>query len=111
MILILERSFHALQTTYGLLLESTGILSVAIYSTFIFSGRFSTIICEPDLIASQFSFYRGKTAKEISVQILEIELPEGQSPVCTHLEHANYLGREFQRAEFALMSGQDYIQD
>ena len=29
----------------------------------------------------------------------------------TRLEHANYLGREFQRAEAALISGQDYVQD
>jgi len=51
---------------------------------------------------------RGRTAKEISVLILEQETkPLG----CTHLEHANYLGREFQRAEFSLVSGQDYIQD
>jgi hypothetical protein len=63
------------------------------------------------IIASFISFYRGKTAKEISVQILEVELPEGHAPVCTHLEHANYLGREFQRAEFALLLGQDYVQD
>lgn len=39
--------------------------------------------------------------------------PPGQSfgPMCTHLEHANYLGREFQRAEMALQSGQAYVQD
>lgn len=30
---------------------------------------------------------------------------------CTHLEHALYLGRELQRAEFALVSGQEYVQD
>lgn len=30
---------------------------------------------------------------------------------CTHLEHANYLGRELQRAEFALATGAAYVQD
>lgn len=51
--------------------------------------------------------YTGRTAKEIAVQLFE------QSEDCpvTHLEHAAYLGREFQRAEAALFSGQDYIQD
>ena len=51
---------------------------------------------------------RGRTAKEISVRLIE---EESGNPACTHLEHANYLGREFQRAEFALLTDQDYIQD
>ncbi|MFP4101864.1 DUF4346 domain-containing protein, partial [Coleofasciculus sp.] len=29
----------------------------------------------------------------------------------TMLDHAAYLGREFMRAEFALISGQEYVQD
>ena len=37
-------------------------------------------------------------------------LLQGLRPV-THLEHANYLGREFARAEAALLSGQQYVQD
>jgi dihydropteroate synthase len=51
--------------------------------------------------------YRGRTAKEICVEIFEQEQP---SPV-TRLDHAAYLGREFIRAEIALMTGQEYIQD
>lgn len=50
----------------------------------------------------------GRTAKELSVQLLE----GGDDPApCTRLEHANYLGRELQRAELALSLGADYIQD
>ena len=50
--------------------------------------------------------FTGRTAKEISVEILERE-----SGLCSRLEHANYLGREFQKAEFALEHGTEYVQD
>ena len=52
--------------------------------------------------------WRGRTAKELSVLILEAD--HGFQPV-THLEHANYLGRELQRAELALVMGLEYVQD
>jgi dihydropteroate synthase len=50
---------------------------------------------------------RARCAKELSVVVLE---GDGAVP-CSHLEHANYLGREFQKAEFALLLGEDYVQD
>ena len=50
--------------------------------------------------------FSGRTAKELSVKILEEE-----TGLCSHLEHANYLGREFQKAECALLTGAEYIQD
>lgn len=50
--------------------------------------------------------FTGRTAKEISVKILERE-----RGLCSRLEHGNYLGREFQKAEFALEYGTDYVQD
>eukprot|EP00850_Spirogloea_muscicola_P005937 SM000027S09718 [mRNA] locus=s27:970543:971875:- [translate_table: standard] len=53
--------------------------------------------------------YRGRSAKELSVQIIE-RTPAGQCPV-SMLTHANYLGREFQKAEAALLSGSPYVQD
>ncbi|PSC71945.1 uncharacterized conserved UCP037673 [Micractinium conductrix] len=52
--------------------------------------------------------WRGRSAKDLSVTILETD--HGFQP-CTHLEHANYLGRELQRAEFALLAGAAYVQD
>jgi dihydropteroate synthase len=51
--------------------------------------------------------FSGRTAKEICVKLFEQTSP---CPV-TRLDHASYLGREFQRAEAALFSGQEYIQD
>lgn len=50
--------------------------------------------------------YRGRTAKELCIEIFEQE----SCPV-TYLDHAAYLGREFIRAEIALVNGQEYIQD
>ncbi len=51
--------------------------------------------------------YSGRTAKELSVKILE----ETQPCPITMFDHAAYLGREFVRAEMALVSGQEYVQD
>jgi dihydropteroate synthase len=51
--------------------------------------------------------FTGRTAKELSVQIFEKTKP---CPV-TQLDHAAYLGREFIRAEIALVTGQEYVQD
>ncbi|MEM9923035.1 MAG: DUF4346 domain-containing protein [Cyanobacteria bacterium P01_D01_bin.50] len=51
--------------------------------------------------------YSGRTAKELCVKIFE----EIQPCPITMFDHAAYLGREFVRAEFALVSGQEYVQD
>lgn len=51
--------------------------------------------------------FAGRTAKQLCVKIFEETQP---SPV-TLLDHAAYLGREFVRAEMALVNGQDYVQD
>jgi dihydropteroate synthase len=51
--------------------------------------------------------FNGRTAKELSVKIFEQTQP---CPV-TQLDHAAYLGREFVRAEVALVTGQEYVQD
>lgn len=53
------------------------------------------------------TLYTGRTAKELSVKILELTQP---CPL-TMLDHACYLGREFVRAELALIHGTEYIQD
>ncbi len=49
----------------------------------------------------------GRTAKELCVQIFE----QAGEPLVSQLSHAAYLGREFQRAEAALLEGKEYIQD
>lgn len=51
--------------------------------------------------------YSGRTAKELCVRIFE----ETQPCPITMFDHAAYLGREFVRAEIALVTGQEYIQD
>ncbi|HEY9726083.1 MAG TPA: DUF4346 domain-containing protein [Chroococcales cyanobacterium] len=56
---------------------------------------------------TESTLFSGRTAKELSVTIFEQTQP---CPV-TMLTHAAYLGREFVRAEDALVSGQEYVQD
>jgi dihydropteroate synthase len=53
------------------------------------------------------TLYAAKTAKELCVKIIE----QTQPVPLTMLDHAAYLGREFTRAEYALISGEEYIQD
>jgi dihydropteroate synthase len=56
---------------------------------------------------SSTTLFTGRTAKELCVKIFEQTQP---CPV-SMLDHAAYLGREFVRAEIALQSGTEYIQD
>ncbi|AFY41824.1 DUF4346 domain-containing protein [Nostoc sp. PCC 7107] len=51
--------------------------------------------------------FSGRTAKELSIKIFE----QTQTCPVTQLDHAAYLGREFVRAEMALVTGQEYVQD
>ncbi|MEA5577291.1 DUF4346 domain-containing protein [Anabaena sp. UHCC 0451] len=51
--------------------------------------------------------FSGRTAKELCVQIFEQTQP---CPV-SFLDHAAYLGREFVRAELALVTEKEYVQD
>lgn len=53
------------------------------------------------------TIYTGRTAKELGIKITE----QSDPPPLSYLTHALYLGREFVRAEIALLSGIEYIQD
>lgn len=53
------------------------------------------------------TIFQGRTAKELCTKIFE----SAQPCLVTKLDHAAYLGREFVRAELALINGQEYIQD
>ncbi|MEB3333865.1 MAG: DUF4346 domain-containing protein [Cyanobacteriota bacterium] len=53
------------------------------------------------------SIYRARSAKELGIALTEVE---GACRI-NRLDHALYLGRELQRAEFCLESGADYVQD
>ncbi len=53
------------------------------------------------------AIFTGRTAKEIGMKITEETKP---CPL-SYLDHALYLGRGFVRAEIALISGEEYIQD
>ncbi|MCT0199942.1 DUF4346 domain-containing protein [Synechococcus sp. CS-1325] len=51
--------------------------------------------------------YRGRTAKELGIELTEAA---EDSPL-SRLDHALYLGRELQKAEACLREGKPYIQD
>ena len=53
------------------------------------------------------TLYTARSAKELCVKVIE----EPQPCPITMLDHAAYLGREFTRAEYALLTGEEYIQD
>jgi dihydropteroate synthase len=53
------------------------------------------------------TLYSARTAKELCVKIIE----QTQPCPLTMFDHAAYLGREFVRAEYALINGTEYIQD
>ena len=53
------------------------------------------------------NIYRGKSAKQLGIQISE---GHGPFPI-SHLDHAIYIGRELQKAEQCLIAGKQYIQD
>jgi dihydropteroate synthase len=65
------------------------------------------IPCNTKVERIPMQIFSGKTAKELCVRLFEQTHP---CPV-SYLDHAAYLGREFQRAEAALRSDTDYIQD
>lgn len=53
------------------------------------------------------TLFQGHTAKQVCVEIFE------RDDICpvTLIDHAAYLGRELQRAEWSLVNHQEYIQD
>ena len=63
--------------------------------------------CNTTLKRPATTLFAGHTAKELCIEVFE-------KPECclvTRLDHAAYLGREFVRAEIALLQDQDYVQD
>ena len=66
-----------------------------------------TIECKTKSRNQPSNIYRGKSAKQLGIQISE---GHGPFPI-SHLDHAIYIGRELQRAEQCLINGKQYIQD
>ncbi|NET39025.1 MAG: DUF4346 domain-containing protein [Cyanothece sp. SIO1E1] len=65
------------------------------------------IPCNRKVERQPTALYTGRTAKELGIKITE----EADPCPLSYLDHALYLGREFVRAELALITGQEYIQD
>jgi dihydropteroate synthase len=65
------------------------------------------IACGGKIERTVEKLYTARTAKELCVEAIEKPQP---CPI-TMLDHAAYLGREFTRAEYALVNSIEYIQD
>ncbi len=63
--------------------------------------------CNGSLKRQASTLFKGRTAKELCIEIFEKPKP----CLVSRLDHAAYLGREFVRAEEALLGGEEYIQD
>ena len=63
--------------------------------------------CKTKRVNKPSNIFKGKSAKELGIQISECHAP---LPI-SRLDHAIYIGRELQRAEQCLISGKKYIQD
>jgi hypothetical protein len=65
------------------------------------------LACRGALRRLPTGIYRGRSAKELGKLLVEDTDP---CPL-SKLDHALYLGREFQKAEACLLNGTDYVQD
>ena len=65
------------------------------------------IPCKGVVKRSPTQVYKGRTAKDLGMKLTE----EAEPCQVSYLDHALYLGREFVKAELALISGNEYIQD
>lgn len=63
--------------------------------------------CTNENPRSPLKIFKGRTAKELGIQLTE---GGGPYPI-SKLDHALYLGRELQKAEYCLLNGKTYIQD
>ncbi len=54
-----------------------------------------------------YKIYKGQTAKEVGILLTE----SADALPISKLDHALYLGRELQKAEYSLLHGKQYIQD
>lgn len=65
------------------------------------------LACRKAAPRTPVAVFRGRTAKELGIQLTEGEEPH---PI-SRLDHALYLGRELQKAERCLLEGLPYCQD
>ena len=65
------------------------------------------ISCKAKRSNKPYKTFKGKSAKELGIQVSE---GHGPFPISC-LDHAIYIGRELQRAEQCLRTGEQYIQD
>ncbi len=65
------------------------------------------LACKGSGSREPIQIFKGRSAKELGIAITEASNP---LPISS-FDHALYLGREFQKAEYCLETNTDYIQD
>ncbi len=65
------------------------------------------LLCNANLKRSPIGLYKGKTAKEVAIQLSE----KPERKLISLIDHAMYIGRELQKAEYCLIHQIPYIQD
>lgn len=65
------------------------------------------LACKGSAPREPIKIFRGRSAKELGIFITETK----KQLYISKLDHALYIGRELQRAEACLLSGNDYVQD
>ena len=102
--------------------RSSGFICADLYSN---SINDAGIACDPEtgkplpcsssLKRQPIATFKGRTAKELCVNLFEkpkvISIENGKIMIIDRLDHAAYLGREAMRAEIALYTDGEYIQD
>ena len=63
--------------------------------------------CKDSVPRKPLAIFKGRSAKEIGIQLTEGTEPHSIS----RLDHALYIGRELQRAQHCLITGIPYVQD
>ena len=99
--------------------RSSGFICADLYSN---SINDAGIACDPETgkplpcsgpsKGKPIATFKGRTAKELCVELFEMpQIETLRTTVIDRLDHAAYLGREAMRAEIALYSDGEYIQD
>ncbi len=63
--------------------------------------------CKNESKRTPNNIYKGRSAKEVGIQISE----QDGSSLISRIDHALYIGRELQKAEACLLNGKTYVQD
>jgi dihydropteroate synthase-like protein len=92
---------HAPEGAEPAILDSAGMFKITIDRT---EGVLVAVHYDSVDMSKPINVVKGKTAETVYAKVLELDL-------ISRLDHAAYLGSELAKAEIALRTGKDYLQD